>query len=257
MSSRQKRARRRSFLKAFCMYSSSTFLPKPVLALLVGSGLKFVSVLHTKDIRVLENRISHEEKAPRTQKHLGLTKARRPTFWRSTKTLFRWWSTELVASLLSVGSFVAIAFLLLQSRGSPPDNDYLLPSLTLNGLVALLATIARAALMVPVASALSQDIWLAFLEKRCQLREFMSADAVSRGAMGSILFLLRPRRNWIACTAAFVTISSLFFSTFVQQTIDLQRFPVTRQDQKPQNVAHVSVLDHSNLTVAYSCKYCS
>lgn len=239
------------------MYPSSPFHPKPVLALLADSGLNLVDVLHTKGIRLLENHISQKENVSRIEKLPHLTKARRPKVWRSTRAFFQWWYMELVASLLSVGSFVAIAFLLLQSRGSPPDNDYLLPSLTLNGLVALLATIARAALMVPVASALSQDIWLAFSEKRCQLRHFMSADAASRGAMGSFLFLLRPRRSWMACTAAFVTVSSLSFSTFVQQTIDLQRFPVTRQDQKPRNVAHISVLDHSNLTVAYSCKYCS
>ena len=236
------------------MCSSSPFLPKPVLALLADSGLTLVNVLHTKGIRLLENHTSHKGKGPRTEKHPHLTKVQRLSFWKSTGIFFRWWYTELVASLLSVGSFAAIGLLLLRSRGSPPNDNYVLPSLTLNGLVALLATIARAALMVPVASALSQDIWLAFSEKKCQLRHFMSADAASRGATGSFLFLFHPRQSWIACTAAFVTIASLSFSTFVQQTIDLQRFPVTRQDQKPQNVAHISILDHSNLTVAYSCK---
>ena len=236
------------------MYSSPPFLPKPVLASLADSGLTLVNALHIKGIRLLGNHISQNENVPRTEKHPHLDQGHISNFWRSTGTFFQWWYTELVASLLSVGSFVAIAFLLLRSRGSPPDNDYLLPSLTLNGLVALLATIARAALMVPVASALSQDIWLAFSEKGCQLRHFMSADAASRGATGSVLFLLRPRRSWMACTAAFVTISSLSFSTFVQQTIDLRRFPVTRQDQMPRNVAHISLLDHSDLTVAFSCK---
>ena len=40
-------------------------------------------------------------------------------------------------------------------------QDVGLPSgLTLNGLIALLSTIARVALMVPVASVLSQEVWL-------------------------------------------------------------------------------------------------
>lgn len=234
------------------MSSSYPLLPKPMIALLADSSLTLVDSLHTNRIRLLENHISPKENGRRTKKHRSFITGR--GFWRSSASFLQWWRMELVASLLSVGSSIAIGFLLLQSRGSPPNDNYLLPSLTLNGLVALLSTIARAALMVPVASALSQDIWLAYSETRCQLRHFMFADAASRGATGSALFLLHPRRSWIACTAALVTITSLSFSTFVQQTIGLQKFPVTRQDQKPRNVAHTSVLDHSNLTDAYACK---
>ena len=82
-------------------------------------------------------------------------------------------------------------------------QDVGLPSgLTLNGLIALLSTIARVALMVPVASVLSQEVWLWLSEAqaiptshRAQLQDLEYSDAASRGAVGSLLILRHVRRR--------------------------------------------------------------
>lgn len=71
----------------------------------------------------------------------------------------RWWLIEILASLVSVAAFVAIVFVVRHYQGRGVEEVNLPSSLTLNGLIALLSTVNRVALMVPVASALSQEVW--------------------------------------------------------------------------------------------------
>ena len=71
---------------------------------------------------------------------------------------FRWWLPELFASLLSVGSFLSLAATARIYHGRDFHDTNLLPSLSLNSLIALLSTFNRVALMVPVGSAKSQEV---------------------------------------------------------------------------------------------------
>lgn len=123
-------------------------------------------------------------------------------WYRVAKSGLRWWLPELFASLLSVVSFIALVALVHHYEGKGVQDLNLPASLTLNGLVALLSTLIRAALMVPVASALSQEalIWFSRSEKarkgRAQLSDLESLDAASRGAWGSFLFLLQIKSRY-------------------------------------------------------------
>ncbi|KAK4973205.1 hypothetical protein LTR28_011805 [Elasticomyces elasticus] len=70
-----------------------------------------------------------------------------------------------------------------------PQSEWRDSRLTLNGVIALLATITKAALMVPVAEAISQRKWLWFLPKGQQggqkvrdLQDFEAFDNASRGS---------------------------------------------------------------------------
>lgn len=61
----------------------------------------------------------------------------------------RWWLPEIFATVLSVASLVALIVLVWNYRGRSLDQLHLPASLTLDGLVAIISTINRAALIVP------------------------------------------------------------------------------------------------------------
>ncbi len=177
----------------------------------------------------------------------------------------RWWMPELFASLLSMVSFVSLVFVLRNNYGKAPNQIDLPLSIGLNGLVALPSTVNRVALMVPVGSAMSQEVWLWFSSTRrgpvyrARLRDLESSDAASRGAWGSLLLLFRARTRysqyrrdffvkrqqltypdrWLAYTGALVTISSFVFGTFTQQLIAYIEFPITSGILQAKNVDHI------------------
>lgn len=108
-----------------------------------------------------------------------------------------WWLLELLASTVSLIGLVALVTVLWRYDGRPVETcNY--GVLTFNGLVALLATITRAALMVPVAEAVSQEKWNGFSgvnqpkERKIhgrKLRDLDVIDGASRGALGSVKLL--------------------------------------------------------------------
>lgn len=120
-------------------------------------------------------------------------------------SLFLWWSPEILSSTISLGCLVATVAVLRHYDGRGIQDLNLPYSLTLNGIVAAISTINRVALMVPVASALSQEAWLWFAPSRHavtgpargQLRDLELSDAASRGAWGSLIFLLKARRRYV------------------------------------------------------------
>ena len=111
-------------------------------------------------------------------------------------SFFRWWMPELFASLLSVASLIALIAILRHYHGRGIHDLYLPSSLTLNGLVAILSTLTRVSLMVPIGSAISQEVWI-WLSKPHkeygQLQDLEFSDAASRGSWGSLIFLIRAR----------------------------------------------------------------
>lgn len=120
----------------------------------------------------------------------------RSSSFTATILLLRWWLPELFASCLSILSFISLIILVNNYQGRPIQDTNLPPSLTLNGLIALLSTIVRASLMVPVGSALSQVIWLSLCSKGGRrVVDLECADGASRGSWGSLLWLLRAKRG--------------------------------------------------------------
>lgn len=121
-----------------------------------------------------------------------------------TSSWLRWWLPEVLASVLSVASMGSLIILLkVYDRRGLEDID--LPSpLTLNGLIALISELARVTLMVPVGSAVSQEVWLWLARartrstRRSQVYDLEFSDAASRGAWGSFMFLFTGRRRYLA-----------------------------------------------------------
>lgn len=105
-----------------------------------------------------------------------------------------------------MASFIGLIVLVHQYDDKSVQNVNLPSSLTLNGLIALLSTLIRAALMVPVGSALSQEAWVWFSatgqngKGQGQLSDFETLDAASRGAYGSLLLLCQMKRRYLVIT---------------------------------------------------------
>ncbi|GKT48240.1 uncharacterized protein ColSpa_08421 [Colletotrichum spaethianum] len=87
--------------------------------------------------------------------------------------------------------------------------------LTLNTLIAFLATLARAAFVIPVSESISQLKWLWYRDER-PLKDFQDFDSASRGPWGS-LQLLKTTKGCIISTVVFVT--AIFTSTLTQSAV--------------------------------------
>lgn len=107
----------------------------------------------------------------------------------------RWRIYEVIALVSSIGCFAALVAVLGVSNGKQ-QSLWLFGHLTLNGLVALLSTLMRAAMMASVASALAQLKWNLFLSpsidhpRSRRLEDFSIFDQASRGVWGSIRLMI-------------------------------------------------------------------
>ncbi|KAF2155789.1 hypothetical protein K461DRAFT_310403 [Myriangium duriaei CBS 260.36] len=123
--------------------------------------------------------------------------------------IIAWWLPELVASLFSVISLGCIVAVLSVFDRRSATDVHLPRYLTLNGLIALIATINKACLTVPIYSAIMQEMWLHFAAEarstscKSRLRDIELYTEASRGTWGSLLLLFKARP----------------FSTFIQQLI--------------------------------------
>ena len=81
---------------------------------------------------------------------------------------------------------MSIAIILLRFNGRPlTDWPF---SITLNTFISLLATLARAALALPIAESISQLKWVWF-QRSHRLLDVQAFDSASRGPLGSLSLL--------------------------------------------------------------------
>jgi hypothetical protein len=104
-----------------------------------------------------------------------------PTTWKIVVT--GWWP-ELASCALSIVSTVALVAVLHSCDDKPLQEDWPL-GLSLNTVIAFLATVSRSTFVIPVMESLSQAKWLWFRRPR-QLRDFAAFDEASRGPWGSL-----------------------------------------------------------------------
>ncbi len=119
--------------------------------------------------------------------------------------LLRWWVPEIFASVLSLASLISLIIVVRTYQGSGLQHLHLPTFLTLNGLVAIISTISRAALMVPVGSVISQEAWI-WLSRgsrnpgpRGTLGDLEYLDAASRGGWGSMVLIFKTKRRYPLC----------------------------------------------------------
>jgi hypothetical protein len=112
-----------------------------------------------------------------------------------TKSASHWWPWEWLCELLAIGSLGAMCFALWYYQDRP-QSDWQQSYFTLNGLVALLATLTKTGLIIPVSAAIGQRKWLRFMPNRKgidrarRVGDFEAFDEASRGSLGSAKLII-------------------------------------------------------------------
>ncbi|KAI0440412.1 hypothetical protein F4803DRAFT_527211 [Xylaria telfairii] len=137
---------------------------------------------------------------------------------RRIGSYIRWWYLDIIAVVISFASLGAIIGILVAYNGKS-QSAWPSDVLTINGLVAILATVCRGSFMISVGSALSQEKWNRFAGAKNALGEFSLFDEASKGSWGSLKLLSRFKVTHPGCLGAALTVLALAFSTFSQQLI--------------------------------------
>lgn len=133
-----------------------------------------------------------------------------------------WWETAAIAiALMSIG---AIAAVLAYANGQQPrDWKY---SIQPASLVSIFSTIAKSALIVPLAASLSQLKWRYF-DRPQALSRMQDFDDASRGPWGAMIFLWNVKGTaLLASLASAATLLMLAFEPFTQQVINFNTVSV-------------------------------
>ncbi|KAI9890304.1 MAG: hypothetical protein M1814_004214 [Vezdaea aestivalis] len=130
------------------------------------------------------------------------------------------WAPEIISLVISVIALGAIISVIKALEGKPVRNVF--GALTLNGLIQILSTILKAALLMPVAEAIGEQKWLWFATGPKRLSDIGEFDLASRGPRGSLRFLFRLPHNKATCLGAVITLVSLGLDTFTQLVVQTQ-----------------------------------
>jgi hypothetical protein len=125
------------------------------------------------------------------------------------------WIWEVVSLLLSACCVGAIIVILLRYDNKPlPAWNY---GLTINGVISVLAVVAKAAMILPIAEGISQLKWNWYWKYSRPVMDFQFFDAASRGPWGCLmLLLLRPKQWSIASIGALLTVLALLMEPSLQ-----------------------------------------
>lgn len=107
-----------------------------------------------------------------------------------TRHFLAWW-IEGLWCLLSVGIIFAMVILLHRYDQQPRPRWP--AELTLNTVVAVLATMCRAITVIPISEGIFQLKWSWFVRSKRPLRDLYAFDQASRGPWGSLQLLITTR----------------------------------------------------------------
>ncbi|KAH6677942.1 hypothetical protein F5X68DRAFT_278076 [Plectosphaerella plurivora] len=141
------------------------------------------------------------------------------------RSVFTWWSFEIL-SLIASAACLAGMVALLAVYDDQPQRSWKSSAVTLNGVVAFLATMCRTFLMVAISAALAQGKWNQLTSRNDgsvhRLRDWLVFDDAAKGPWGSAQLIWRFKGFHIACVGALLTIISLAFGLFAQQLLDVE-----------------------------------
>ena len=125
------------------------------------------------------------------------------------------WLWETLSLLMSTACVGAILFILAHYDNQPiPTWRY---GLTINGVVSILAVIAKAAMILPIAECISQLKWAWYWGRERQMMDFERFDLASRGPWGSITMLVFVRLWSLGAIGAALTVTALAMEPSLQQ----------------------------------------
>ncbi|MCJ1284554.1 hypothetical protein MMC26_003887 [Xylographa opegraphella] len=137
--------------------------------------------------------------------------------------VYRWWFWEILTIALSIAATAAMAVVLLEFDSRPPPE---LPSgVTLNAIVSLLSTVAKAPVLAVVSTCLGNLKWQWFKIPRA-LKDFEAFDNASRGPYGAFQMIIRSHLLHTATVGAVITLLALLVDPFIQQVITYPLLPI-------------------------------
>ncbi|EMD96231.1 hypothetical protein COCC4DRAFT_46673 [Bipolaris maydis ATCC 48331] len=130
------------------------------------------------------------------------------------------WYWEFIAAVFSIACVIAVIIILRKYQGKSLSSWHFYHDITLNTLVALLSTLSRTALIVPVASCISQLKWIHLVSSPRPLHEYQILDEASRGPWGSLTLIFTLHfKTKLATWGALITIVSLTMGPLSQQLL--------------------------------------
>ena len=128
------------------------------------------------------------------------------------------WLWEICGGVFSLACLVAIIIILYKIQGTSLSSWKF--RIRQNTLVSIFATLAKSALIIPVAACIGQLKWVHFKDKPDTLTKLDIFDEASRGPWGSLVFLWDLRgRALVASLGAVITLLALPIEPFTQQVI--------------------------------------
>ena len=110
---------------------------------------------------------------------------------RYERIFTKWWLWEILAVLLSFGTFSALVTVLIVYDGRAVSA---LPErISLNAIVSILGTISRTSLMFSITAILCQFKWVLFSGRSRRLKDLQLYDEASRGPLGSLGLLIAEK----------------------------------------------------------------
>ncbi|KAK7750079.1 hypothetical protein SLS62_007947 [Diatrype stigma] len=138
----------------------------------------------------------------------------------SPKTAGGSWTWEIVTIIIALGAVSSIMGVLARFNGQAlPEWPYYI---TLNALIALLATVTTATMSISLGNGLSQLKWIRFKESRAPLTDMEVFDEASRGTWGAIRLLASARGGFLGSFGAVIAIVALALGPFAQQIVTYQ-----------------------------------
>ncbi|KAF2133159.1 hypothetical protein P153DRAFT_353569 [Dothidotthia symphoricarpi CBS 119687] len=133
---------------------------------------------------------------------------------------FRDWQWEFAAAALSLACFAAVVVVLISYQHKSLASWNFVYDITLNTLIAVLSTLSRTALLVPIASCISQLKWIHLVGAPRSLREAQVFDDASRGPWGSLVLIWSLNfKTKLASWGSIITVLTLTMGPFAQQLL--------------------------------------
>jgi hypothetical protein len=115
---------------------------------------------------------------------------RKPLLGSFTSSILTLWTPEIMAFLGSTLFLFGLIILVAVCDSKPIFNWY---GLSLNTVMAILATLFKACLLLAIEGSISQWKWTLFWDKKVSLIQFERIDRASRGPWGSLQMIWQHR----------------------------------------------------------------
>ncbi|KAH9893042.1 hypothetical protein F4778DRAFT_749388 [Xylariomycetidae sp. FL2044] len=130
------------------------------------------------------------------------------------------WTLEIVTIVIAFAAVGSIMGVLARFDGHAlPEWPFYI---TLNALIALLATITTATMSISLQNGISQLKWIRFKESRAPLTDMETFDEASRGTWGALKLLIKARGGVLGSFGATIAIVALALGPFAQQIVTYQ-----------------------------------